>query len=57
MRVINDNGTTVLHQTAQGSPGEMSVLVDGSSKLQPGTYSLEVAVNSKDRMVVKLLKE
>ena len=57
MRVIDAAGSIVLHQTAEASPGTMSVLVNGSSALQPGVYSLEIAVNSKDRMVVKLLKE
>lgn len=57
MRILNASGTTVLHQTADAGRGISNILIDGSSKLVPGMYTLEVIVNSKERMLVKLIKE
>jgi hypothetical protein len=57
MRIINTSGTTVLHKTANAVQGSNNILVEGSSKLNPGLYTLEVIVNSKERMLVKLIKE
>jgi hypothetical protein len=31
--------------------------MEGSSNLLPGAYTLDVTVNSKERMMVKLIKE
>ena len=57
MRMINASGATVLHKTADVSKGTNNILVEGSSKITPGVYTLEVIVNSKERMIVKLIKE
>jgi hypothetical protein len=57
MRVINASGSTVIHKTVDAVLGNNNILVEGSSKLKPGLYTLEVIVNSKERMLVKLLKE
>ena len=37
--------------------GINTVMMDGTSQLKPGLYILEVIVNSKERMMVKLVKE
>ena len=57
MRIINTSGAIVLHKTTDAVQGNNNILVEGSSKLKPGLYTLEVIVNSKERMLVKLLKE
>jgi hypothetical protein len=57
MRIINASGSTVMHKTADVNKGISNILVEGSSNLKPGLYTLEVIVNSKERMLVKLIKE
>ena len=57
MRIINASGAIVLHKTADAVQGNNNILVEGSGKLKPGVYTLEVIVNSKERMLVKLIKE
>ena len=57
MRIINASGATVLHKTADAVQGNSNILVEGSGKLNPGVYTLEVIVDSKERMLVKLIKE
>lgn len=57
MRVLDDDGKSVLHSSLEAHPGTNQFSVDGSSALAAGPYLLEVIVNSKERMLVKLLKE
>jgi hypothetical protein len=57
MRMINTSGAIVLHKTADAGKGINNILVEGSSTLAPGLYTLEVIVNSKERMLVKMIKE
>ncbi len=57
MRVLNDDGESVLHSSLEAHPGANHFTVNGSSALAAGPYLLEVIVNSKERMLVKLLKE
>lgn len=57
MRIISSAGSTVLYKTADVDKGISNILIEGSSKLIPGLYTLEVIVNSKERMIVKLIKE
>ena len=57
MRIINTAGNTVLHRIANAVKGNNNIIVEGSGKLKPGLYTLEVIVNSKERMLVKLIKE
>ncbi len=57
MRVLDADGNTVLRKLAEGVPGLNTFKVDGSSSLEPGSYILELIVNSNERMVVKLIKE
>lgn len=57
MKVFNAAGIEVMRKTLRLSEGSNSILLDGTSKLQPGLYMLEVVVNSKERMLVKLIKE
>lgn len=57
MKIFNNSGVAVLHKTADVLQGSNNILVEGSSKLKPGLYTLEVIVNSRERMLVKLIKE
>jgi hypothetical protein len=57
MKVINTNGNEVMKKSLKASEGSNSFMLEGTSKLQRGMYALEVIVNSKERMIVKLMKE
>lgn len=57
MRIVNSAGTTVMHQKAKALAGTSNLLIDGSSRLPAGFYNLEVVINGKEKMVVKLIKE
>lgn len=56
-RVLNSSGNSVMHKIVDASKGTSNIMLEGTSKLTPGAYSLEVIVNSKERMLVKLIKE
>jgi hypothetical protein len=57
MKILNVNGSEVQRKTLKVEAGTHSYQLQGTSGLQPGMYLLEVIVNSKERMVVKLIKE
>lgn len=57
MKVLNAGGAEVMRKSAKAGAGSNSYLMDGSANLKPGMYVLEVTINSKERMIVKLIKE
>ena len=57
MKILNKNNDVVINKTLKADIGDNSFALDGSKDLRPGEYTLEVAVNSKERMLIKLLKE
>lgn len=57
MKVLDGSGSEIMRKALNADEGANSYLMDGTNKLQPGPYSLEVTVNSRERMNVKLLKE
>lgn len=57
MKVINNTGLEVMKKSLKAGAGSNSYMLEGSSKLQPGMYVLEVIVNSRERMLVSLVKE
>jgi hypothetical protein len=57
MKIMNSNGAEVMRKSAKAGAGSNSYLMDGTSNLKPGMYVLEVTINSKERMIVKLIKE
>lgn len=57
MKVMNANGAAVLTKLAKVNAGSNTFTLEGSSNLKPGMYLLEVIINSKERMIVKLIKE
>jgi stage V sporulation protein SpoVS len=57
MKITNADGAIVMNKALKADAGARSFLMEGSSNLQPGMYTLDVTVNSKERMMVKLIKE
>ena len=57
MKIVNKEGNEMMRKSQRVEEGQNSFVMDGSNKLSPGMYFLEVTVNSKDRMIAKLLKE
>ncbi len=57
LRIRNAAGIEVMKKVQKYAAGSHNILMEGSSKLQPGMYVLEVVINSKERMIVKLIKE
>jgi len=57
MKILTSAGKEMMRKTLNLGAGSNSILMDGSGKLLPGAYLLEVIINSKERMIVKLIKE
>jgi type II secretory pathway pseudopilin PulG len=57
LKILNAEGAIVMNKTSKAGIGSNSFIMEGSSHLQPGAYTLDVTVNSKERMMVKLIKE
>ncbi|MEP7257217.1 MAG: Ig-like domain-containing protein [Flavitalea sp.] len=57
MRIMDNEGTLALKKGVKAGRGTNNLLIEGSSQLIPGLYMLEVVVNSKETMLVKLVKE
>jgi hypothetical protein len=57
MKLDDNAGNEIMRKTAFGENGFNTYRLDETSKLKPGTYSLEVIVNSRERMTMKLLKK
>lgn len=56
-RIFNLQGMETLRKTIKCGDGSNTFVVENSGKLTPGMYVLEVTINSKERMIVKLIKE
>ncbi len=56
IKVTDDKGNLIIKEGQKASGGANSFSIEGTSKLQPGIYTLEVVVNSKERMIMKLAK-
>ena len=57
MKLRDQAGNTVISKVLEADRGLNNLLIEGSSSLTPGSYVLELIVNSKERMLVKLIKE
>lgn len=57
VKVITSSGSEVMRKTVKLGSGTNSILMDGTSRLTPGMYMLEVIVNNNERLLVKLIKE
>jgi hypothetical protein len=56
MKVTDDKGNLLLKEGQKAANGANSYTLEGTHNLLPGMYTLEVTVNSKERMVMKLSK-
>jgi hypothetical protein len=56
MTVKDNNGGQIMKKTAHAENGASSFSLDGTSKLQPGSYQLEVIINSNERLTMQLIK-
>jgi hypothetical protein len=56
MKVTDKSGNRLIQKSTHGNIGFNVYKLDETSHLKPGTYSLEVIVNSNERMSMKLLK-
>ncbi|GGB07103.1 hypothetical protein GCM10011511_33230 [Puia dinghuensis] len=56
VRVMDDNGSELIKQSAMGEYGSNKYNIEGTSQLQPGMYQLEVIINSNERLTMKLAK-
>ncbi len=56
MKITDFNGNEVMKKTGKADDGLNTFSLDGTSKLKPGSYKLEIIVNSNERMVMQLIK-
>ncbi len=56
MRIKDKKGNEIFKQKQTGTEGFNSYEMEGTGKMKPGNYSLEVLVNSKDILSVPLIK-
>jgi hypothetical protein len=56
MKVTNNKGEEVARKSTRGSTGLNSFVMEGTNRLIPGVYILEVIVNSSERMITRLVK-
>ncbi len=56
MKVTDVQGNLILKEGQKAANGANTYTLEGTHNLHPGIYTLEVTVNSKERMVMKLSK-
>jgi hypothetical protein len=56
MKVTNKEGNEIMRRSVQGDNGDNKYALTGTSKLQAGDYTLEIIVNSNERMTLHLIK-
>ena len=56
IKVTNSSGLEVARKSSRGNEGLNAFTLDGTNKLNPGVYMLEVIINSNERMSIKLVK-
>lgn len=56
-KVTDESGMEILRKSAKGNRGVNNFSLDGTNRLQQGIYFLEVIIDSKERMVIKLIRE
>jgi hypothetical protein len=56
MKVTGNDGVEVTRRSTRGNEGINVFSLDGTSRLKPGVYMLEVIINSNERMAIKLVK-
>jgi|SRR5271154_726311 len=56
MKVISKEGNEIMRKSIEAESGDNKYALTGTSKLQAGDYTLEIIVNSNERMTLKLIK-
>jgi hypothetical protein len=56
MKVTNKEGNEIMRKSVEGDNGDNKYALAGTSKLQAGDYTLEIIVNSNERMTLHLIK-
>jgi hypothetical protein len=56
MKVSDDQGNVLLKEGQKAVNGPHTFTLEGTHDLHPGLYTLEVTVNSRERMIMKLSK-
>jgi len=56
MKISDEQGNLLLKEGQKAANGANTYTLEGTHNLHPGLYTLEVTVNSKERMVMKLSK-
>ena len=56
MKVSDEQGNLLIKEGQKAVNGAHTYTLEGTRNLHPGLYTLEVTVNSKERMVMKLAK-
>jgi hypothetical protein len=56
MKVSDEQGNLLLKEGKKAAYGANTYTLEGTHNLHPGLYTLEVTVNSRERMVMKLSK-
>jgi hypothetical protein len=56
MKVMDEQGNLLLKEGKKAENGPNVYTLEGTHSLHPGMYTLEVTVNSKEKMIMKLAK-
>jgi hypothetical protein len=56
MKVSDEQGNLILSEGQKAVNGANTYTLEGTHSLHPGLYTLEVTVNSKEKMIMKLAK-
>ena len=57
MKVIDGSGKEVIKKSSKGIVGENYNTIEGTSTLSKGLYFLQVIVNNREKMIVKIIKD
>ncbi|HLX92528.1 MAG TPA: hypothetical protein VKR32_12645 [Puia sp.] len=56
MKVMGKDGSEILRKSTEANDGENRYELKGTNRLLPGDYTLEIIVNSNERMTLHLIK-
>ena len=56
IKVTDNSGEEFMRKNDKAGEGTNSYSLEGTNKLKPGTYKLEIIVNSNERMTMQLIK-
>lgn len=57
MKITDEKGHEIVHKRKTGNEGLNTYALDGTHKMAPGNYSLEVRVNNTDKLLLPLIKD